>query len=139
MLFDSLLGSCVAIQITSHHYDPMEVPVSENRTTAQLLVEHARLMNQHGPDSAEVTQFVEAYRSDTEFVELSELAATLKRAFQKRNAPLVIEYTNILHAFGGPDSKEAQVYVQQHSDDLVFVRRAKTLNELWKLKGRQTE
>lgn len=48
---------------------------------ASLLARCADLINEHGPDSEEVVEFITAHESDHEFVELAELSRSLKRSF----------------------------------------------------------
>jgi hypothetical protein len=48
---------------------------------ASLLAHCADLINQHGPDSEEVVNFITAHESDHEFVELAEFSRSLKQAF----------------------------------------------------------
>lgn len=108
--------------------------MSDRPTTAQLLSQHANLMNHHGPDSEEVQRFVAEHQDDAKFLKLSQLSAALKRALLlDKDAPLIIQYTNILHAFGGPDSAEAKAFLALHARDATFRDRALTLNEVWKL------
>jgi hypothetical protein len=58
-------------------------------TTRELLAEFATRMNEYGPKSEEVQEFLENHQHDTEFRELAFLAQKLKLAL---NAP-VNEYT----------------------------------------------
>lgn len=55
----------------------------EDRETAALLAQHAYLMNRHGPDSPEASLFVAQHLTNTEFVELSQTARSLKKALEK--------------------------------------------------------
>jgi hypothetical protein len=48
--------------------------------TARLLSEFARVLNHHGPDSAESEAFLRRHGSNQEFIELARLSVTLKRA-----------------------------------------------------------
>lgn len=48
--------------------------------------------------------------------------------------PKLITYTNLLHEHGGPSAKAAKNFVEKHQDDIVFVRRAETLNNLFNLR-----
>jgi methyl coenzyme M reductase subunit C-like uncharacterized protein (methanogenesis marker protein 7) len=45
-----------------------------------LLSEFARVLNHHGPDSAESEAFLRRHGSNQEFIELARLSVTLKRA-----------------------------------------------------------
>jgi hypothetical protein len=49
-------------------------------STPQLLADCARLINQHGPNSTVVTDFIRQHKADQEFVELAQLSRTLKLA-----------------------------------------------------------
>lgn len=48
---------------------------------ASLLAQCADLINQHGPDSEEVVNFITAHESDHEFVKLAEFSRSLKKSF----------------------------------------------------------
>lgn len=48
--------------------------------------------------------------------------------------PLIIQYTNLLHRHGGPDSSRVKKFRAQHSGDTVFIRRADVLDYVWRLK-----
>ncbi len=48
--------------------------------------------------------------------------------------PLIITYTNLLHKHRDANAKEVKEFVEKHQDDEVFLRRAKTLNELFAIK-----
>ena len=45
--------------------------------------------------------------------------------------PLLIQYANILHKYG-VDSEEVATFLDEHSDDAVFMKRAGVLNILHK-------
>ena len=44
--------------------------------------------------------------------------------------PLIIQYTNVIHASGGPNSPEARAFYKKHSRNLTFRERAKVLNKV---------
>jgi hypothetical protein len=48
--------------------------------------------------------------------------------------PLIIQYTNLLHQYGDPNAKPILDFLKQHASDVVFVRRAKAINKVFKLK-----
>ncbi len=48
--------------------------------TQTLLLECAQLLNERGPDSIEVDQFIQAHADDREFVDLARLSCDIKRA-----------------------------------------------------------
>ena len=48
--------------------------------------------------------------------------------------PLLIEYTNLLHKYRDPSAGPVQAFLQKHSGDAVFTRRAQALNKVFKLK-----
>ena len=50
-----------------------------------LLAECAKKLNQYGPDSPEVEEFIRKNSHIKEFVELAELSRTLKREVLQRN------------------------------------------------------
>ena len=54
-----------------------------------LLAECAKKLNQYGPDSPEVEEFIRKNSHDEEFVQLAELARTLKREVLARNAEAI--------------------------------------------------
>ncbi|MBI1349455.1 hypothetical protein GC163_24580 [bacterium] len=54
--------------------------VKQTVGTKQLLAQCAALINRHGPDAAEVTEFIEQNKADKEFVELAKLSQKLKKA-----------------------------------------------------------
>jgi len=45
--------------------------------------------------------------------------------------PLLIQYTELLKRHRDPDIPELRQFVENHKDDIQFVRRAETLNKLW--------
>ncbi len=49
-------------------------------TVAQLLSEHARIMNAHGLDSKEESEFLESNKDNQELMELCQVARQLKKA-----------------------------------------------------------
>jgi hypothetical protein len=49
--------------------------------------------------------------------------------------PLIIQLTNELHRTRDPDSKPVKDFIAKHSHDEVFMKRAKTLVKLFKLKS----
>lgn len=46
---------------------------------------------------------------------------------------LIIQYTRILHKYGGPNSKQALAFIKSHKSNVQFVIRARTLNVVWQL------
>jgi hypothetical protein len=53
-----------------------------------LLAECAKKLNQYGPDSPQVEEFIQKHKANEEFVQLAELARTLKReVWQRRGTP----------------------------------------------------
>jgi hypothetical protein len=48
--------------------------------------------------------------------------------------PLIITYTNLLHKYREPNTKQVREFLAKHKDDKVFQRRAKTLDKLFLLK-----
>lgn len=48
--------------------------------------------------------------------------------------PLIIQYTNLLHQYRDPNAKTVQTFLEKHSQDRLFVKRAKVLNRVFKLK-----
>lgn len=53
---------------------------------------------------------------------------------EKKEDPLIIQYTQLLHRHMDPNHSKVKAFVEQHKDDDVFVRRAGTLNRLYALK-----
>jgi len=49
-------------------------------------------------------------------------------------SPLIIQYTNLLHKHRDPNAEEVKAFVEQHKDDVAFVRRAEILNKVSRLK-----
>jgi hypothetical protein len=58
-----------------------------------------------------------------------------RRKLQPRPSeqPLIIQYTNLLHQFRGPNAIEVRAFIDQHEDDTIFVRRANIINALFLL------
>jgi hypothetical protein len=48
--------------------------------------------------------------------------------------PLIIQYTNLLHQYRDTEAEPIKKFLKKHSQDHVFIRRAKTLNKVFKLK-----
>jgi len=48
--------------------------------------------------------------------------------------PLIIQYTNLLHQYRDPEAEAIKKFLKKHFQDHVFIRRAKTLNKVFKLK-----
>lgn len=48
--------------------------------------------------------------------------------------PLIIQYTNLLHQYRDPEAEAIKKFLRKHSQDRIFIRRAKTLNKVFKLK-----
>jgi hypothetical protein len=48
--------------------------------------------------------------------------------------PKIIQYTNLLHQWRDPSAKKVREFLEQNSDDEVFLKRAKVLNKLFQLK-----
>ena len=46
----------------------------------------------------------------------------------------LIEYINLLHRHGGPDSPAVQEFVEKYEDDDVMMRRIKAFNKVWSMK-----
>lgn len=106
-------------------------------TTERLLAELVNIINALGPDDQEVVNFINANSSDSEFVELGRLSCNLKRALIKKGKvgpSLIVEYTNLLHKHGGPNSNEAKAFVALHIKNDIFVKRAEILHKLWLFK-----
>jgi transcription elongation factor Elf1 len=57
------------------------------RRVGKLLSELVLRINQHGPDAAEVTAFIEQHRDNAEFVELANLSRTLKHILAATSEP----------------------------------------------------
>jgi hypothetical protein len=51
------------------------------------------------------------------------------------NDPLIIQYTQLLHQYRDTEAEPVKAFVQAHLNDLVFVKRVKTLNKVFKLKA----
>lgn len=54
----------------------------------------------------------------------------------KKRQPLIIQYANLLHAYGNPDTKPVREFLKKHEKNQVFVRRAKKLNTLFMIGAR---
>jgi hypothetical protein len=52
--------------------------------------------------------------------------------------PLVIQYTNLLHQYRDPDAEPVKVFVIEHADDEVFVKRVDVMNKVFRLKAALT-
>jgi len=69
----------------------MMVPTSEvslaKVSTRDLLGEYTVLLNRHGIDSSQASDFLEAHKSDTQFVQLAETARWLKKALTAPAVP----------------------------------------------------
>lgn len=50
---------------------------------------------------------------------------------EKKEAPLIIQYTQLLQRHMDPNHPKVRAFVEQHKDDDVFVQRAGTLNRLY--------
>jgi hypothetical protein len=48
--------------------------------------------------------------------------------------PLIIQYTNLLHQYRDPQATACRWFLESHRGDAVFMRRAKILNKLFRLK-----
>ncbi len=48
--------------------------------------------------------------------------------------PLIITYTNLLHKYRDANAKEVKEFVERHREEPIFLRRVKTLNELFAIK-----
>jgi len=46
---------------------------------------------------------------------------------------LLIQYTNLLHEHGGPDSEAVKQYREQHAKNKLFIERSRKLDALFKL------
>ena len=53
--------------------------------------------------------------------------------------PLIIQYTNLLHQYRNPEVDVIKKFVEKHSGDLVFVKRARALNKVFRLKEELVE
>jgi hypothetical protein len=49
-------------------------------SAVELLSQFAVLLNECGPDSAEVNEFLDEHRGNADFIELAEISITLKKA-----------------------------------------------------------
>jgi hypothetical protein len=52
----------------------------------ELLIQSAKILNKHGPDSPEIQEFLRSHRENQELVELVELSRTLKREVDRRTS-----------------------------------------------------
>lgn len=75
----------------------------ETMTTAEKLGRHSELMNQHGPKSQEVRDYLSENQTDLEFLELAATARDLKLAFMDAA-------TNKLRVFIRNESGEPAAY-----------------------------
>jgi hypothetical protein len=48
--------------------------------------------------------------------------------------PLIIEYTNLLHQYRSPEAEPVKKFLRENGHDAVFLRRARALNRLFRLK-----
>jgi len=48
--------------------------------------------------------------------------------------PLIIQYTNLIHKHGNIKADEIKKFREEYKDDEVFIKRADTLDKIWKLK-----
>ncbi len=60
--------------------------LDEQMVSRKLLSECARLINQHGPDSQEVQDFINLHRNNQKFVQLATLSQKLKRVLYLTNS-----------------------------------------------------
>jgi len=51
---------------------------------------------------------------------------------------LIVQYTKILNAYGGPNSNKAKEFLAEYKEDELFVERAEKLNKMWKAKENNT-
>ena len=49
--------------------------------------------------------------------------------------PMIIEYTNLLHKYRDSNADAVKDFLKAHSSDEVFVKRAKALNKVFRLKA----
>jgi hypothetical protein len=50
------------------------------------------------------------------------------------SAPLIIQYTNLLHKHKNPNAKEVKAFLRKHEADNVFQERAKVVNRVFCLR-----
>lgn len=55
-------------------------------------------------------------------------------AGKNTEVPLIIQYTNLLHRHRNPDAKSLRDFRKAHKDNDVFLKRARALNKVWRLK-----
>lgn len=48
--------------------------------------------------------------------------------------PLIIQYTNLLHQYRNPNAEIVKKFLEENSKDPVFVKRARVLNKVFRLK-----
>ncbi len=48
--------------------------------------------------------------------------------------PLIIQYTNLLHQYRNPNAETVKKFLEENSKDPVFVKRARVLNKVFRLK-----
>jgi hypothetical protein len=53
--------------------------------------------------------------------------------YELEKTHLIVDYVKILHRSGGPESEEAEAFVEAHVDDPTFLRRAEVLKQVWDL------
>jgi len=75
----------------------------------------------------------------TSWVQMLALIAVIFAHLLTRKEPLIIRYVNLIHANdGNPEALACQRFVYKHSDDADFCRRARALNELFRIKDETT-
>jgi hypothetical protein len=47
--------------------------------------------------------------------------------------PLILQYTNLLHQYQGPEAQEVRNFLKEHEKNQIFVERARKLNALYVL------
>jgi hypothetical protein len=57
-----------------------------------------------------------------------------KKGVLSMTQPLIIQYTNLLHQYRDTNAKSVKEFLSTHANDKTFIRRAKALNKLFKLK-----
>jgi hypothetical protein len=53
---------------------------------------------------------------------------------KRETQPLLIQYTDLLHKYRDVESEPVKLFIAKHSYDAVFIRRAKVINRVFKIK-----
>lgn len=56
------------------------------------------------------------------------------RKVKAMETSLIIEYANLLHQYRDPNAEAVKKFLENHSSDSVFLKRARVLNKVFKLK-----